>query len=180
MVHEFGHFWTARHFGVRVDVFSLGFGPRLFGFKKGETDFRLSLSLLGGYVKLARETDAEHPRGLLGKPRWQRLIISFAGPSMNAALAVALPTGLYMVEYRKDHAVIATVTPETPAAKLGFSRATISWRSTERRIPPGGRHLAGGGQDAAASDHRARWQIFRHDGYAGVGRAHRAGRGGLD
>jgi len=52
LVHELGHFWAARAFDVRVEVFSFGFGPRLFGFKRGDTDYRFSLLLFGGYVKM--------------------------------------------------------------------------------------------------------------------------------
>src|SRR3954453_14125279 len=84
LVHELGHFWAARAFDVKVDVFSFGFGPRLFGFKRGETDYRFSLFLFGGYVKMAGahpgDEAANGPRGFMSKPRWQRLIISFAGP----------------------------------------------------------------------------------------------------
>lgn len=129
LIHELGHFWAARYFDVRVDAFSFGFGPRLFGFRKGETDYRFSLILFGGYVKMAGEQpgdeNANDPRGFLGKPRWQRLIIAFAGPFMNVVLAVALLTGLYMVKYQKildadNGAVIGSVAPDTPAAKAGI------------------------------------------------------------
>src|SRR2546430_8761437 len=91
LIHELGHYWAARLFDVRVDAFSFGFGPRLFGFKKGETDFRFSLILFGGYVKMAGQEpgdeNANDPRSFLAKPRWQRLIICFAGPFMNVVLA---------------------------------------------------------------------------------------------
>src|SRR5271165_448636 len=94
LIHELGHYWAARFFDVRVDAFSFGFGPRLFGFKKGETDFRFSLILFGGYVKMAGQEpgdeNASDPRAFQTKPRWQRLIISFAGPFMNIVLAVGL------------------------------------------------------------------------------------------
>src|SRR6185369_15720419 len=95
MIHELGHFWAARFFDVRVEAFSFGFGPRLFGFRRGETDYRFSLILLGGYVKMAgeqfgEETTADDPRSLLAKPRWQRLIIAAAGPAMNVVLAIGL------------------------------------------------------------------------------------------
>src|SRR5579871_2897053 len=99
MIHELGHFWAARYFDVKVEAFSFGFGPRLFGFKHGETDFRFSLILFGGYVKMVGEQpgeDQSDPRSFLAKPRWQRLIIAFAGPFMNIALAVAILTGLFM------------------------------------------------------------------------------------
>src|SRR5215831_5652009 len=129
MIHELGHFWAARFFDVRVEAFSFGFGPRLFGFRRGETDYRFSLILFGGYVKMAGEqaTDEniDDPRAFLAKPRWQRLIIAFAGPFMNIVLAVALVTGLYMVEFQKIadadlQAVIGHVMPDSPAAKAGI------------------------------------------------------------
>src|ERR1700690_1206728 len=59
LIHELGHFWAARAFDVKVDVFSFGFGPRLFGFRRGETDYRFSLILFGGYVKMAGEQPVE-------------------------------------------------------------------------------------------------------------------------
>src|SRR3989440_12700367 len=94
MIHELGHFWAARFFDVKVEAFSFGFGPRLFGFRKGETDFRFSLILLGGYVKMAGEQIGEEgvhdPRSLLAKPRWQRMIIACPGPAMNIVLSVVL------------------------------------------------------------------------------------------
>ena len=78
LVHELGHFWAARAFKVKVDVFSFGFGPRLFGFRRGDTDYRFSLFLFGGYVKMVGDqpgdAHAADPDGFLAKPRWQRLI----------------------------------------------------------------------------------------------------------
>src|SRR5437762_11517697 len=129
MIHELGHFWAARFFDVRVEAFTFGFGPRLFGFRRGETDYRFSLVLFGGYVKMTGEqpTDegAQEPRSLLAKPRWQRLIIAFAGPFMNIVLAIGLLTGLYMVKFEKIsdadmEAVIGHVVPDSPAAKAGI------------------------------------------------------------
>jgi regulator of sigma E protease len=128
LIHELGHFWAARYFDVKVEVFSFGFGPRLFGFRKGETDYRFSAVLFGGYVKMAGEQPgdetANDPRGFLAKPRWQRMIIAFAGPIMNVVLAIAVLTGLYMVKYQKIvepavSGVIGYVTPDSPAAKAG-------------------------------------------------------------
>src|SRR5215813_7616537 len=106
LIHELGHFWAARAFDVKVEVFSFGFGPRLFGFRRGETDYRFSLILFGGYVKMAGEQPGENlqalpghteqliddPRALSYKPRWQRLIIAAAGPFMNVVLAIAVLT----------------------------------------------------------------------------------------
>ncbi|MDX1979296.1 MAG: RIP metalloprotease RseP [Bryobacteraceae bacterium] len=116
LIHELGHFWAARFFDVKVEAFSFGFGPRLFGFRRGETDFRFSLILFGGYVKMAGEQVGEEgaadPRSFLAKPRWQRMIIAFAGPLMNIILAVVLVTGLYMVRYPK--------VPMSPSPRIGF------------------------------------------------------------
>jgi regulator of sigma E protease len=128
LIHELGHYWAARFFDVKVDTFSFGFGPRLFGFKKGETDFRFSLILLGGYVKMAGEQPgddhAAEPRSLQSKPRWQRLIILFAGPAMNVVLAVAVLTGLFMVRFPKippsTSSDIGYIVPGSPAAKAGL------------------------------------------------------------
>ena len=128
LIHELGHFWAARWFKVRVDVFSIGFGPRLFGFRRGDTDYRFSAILFGGYVKMAGEQlgedHADDPDGLLSKPRWQRLIIAFAGPFMNLVLAVALLNGLFMVKFQKmadedKGAVIGYVIPGSAAEKGG-------------------------------------------------------------
>ena len=105
LIHELGHYWAARLFDVKVETFSFGFGPRLFGFRRGETDFRFSAILFGGYVKMAGDQlgdeSSSDPRSLLAKPRWQRLIIAFAGPFMNMVLAVGVLTGLYMVKYQR-------------------------------------------------------------------------------
>ena len=96
----------------------------------GETDYRVSPYLFGGYVKMAGEqvTDenTDDPRSFLAKPRWQRLIIAFAGPFMNVVLAVGLLTGLFMVKFQKVsdadmEAVIGHVMPDSPAAKAGIT-----------------------------------------------------------
>jgi regulator of sigma E protease len=128
LVHELGHFWAARAFDVKVEVFSFGFGPRLFGFRRGEVDYRFSLVLFGGYVKMAGEQPGEpesnDPRALSHKPRWQKLIIAAAGPFMNVVLAIAVLTGLFMVSYERvlnaGGAVIGHVQPDSPAAKAGI------------------------------------------------------------
>ena len=128
LVHELGHFWAARFFKVKVDVFSFGFGPRLFGFRRGDTDYRFSLFLFGSYVKMVGnspgDAHAADPDGFLSKPRWQRLIILFAGPFMNVVLAVAVLTGLYMVSHERiiddNGAVVGRVVADSPPAKAGI------------------------------------------------------------
>jgi regulator of sigma E protease len=103
LVHEMGHFWAARSFDVKVDVFSFGFGTRLVGFRRGETDYRISAIPFGGYVKMAGEQPGEEvtddPRAFVNKARWQRMIIAFAGPVMNVVLSVAILAGLAMVNH---------------------------------------------------------------------------------
>lgn len=97
-VHEAGHLVVAKAFDVRVLAFSLGFGKRLFGFQRGETDYRVSLIPLGGYVRLGGENPDEisdDPREFLNKPRWQRILVYLAGPVMNVLLAIAFITGLF-------------------------------------------------------------------------------------
>jgi regulator of sigma E protease len=128
LIHELGHYWAARFFDVKVETFSFGFGPRLFGFHRGETDFRFSAILFGGYVKMAGEQPGDEgaadPRSFQSKPRWQRMIIVFAGPAINIVLAVVLLTGLFMQEYPKvamPHSpVVGSVSADGAAAKAGI------------------------------------------------------------
>src|SRR5271167_3670489 len=105
LVHEFGHYAAAKYFGVRVDVFSLGFGKRLTGFRRNGTDYRISALPLGGYVKMAGESPLESRTGapdeFMSHPRWQRFVIALAGPAMNILLAVFLLTGVFMVHYER-------------------------------------------------------------------------------
>jgi len=100
LVHEWGHFIVAKSFGVRVEVFSIGFGTRLWGYKRGDTDYRVSALPLGGYVKMAGDNPLEDRKGdpdeFLSKPRWQRVLIALAGPAMNIVLSVILVAGIYM------------------------------------------------------------------------------------
>src|SRR6195256_5302662 len=102
LLHEFGHFIVAKLFKIRVETFSVGFGPRLFGRKWGQTDYRVSAIPLGGYVKLGGdESNApiegasapdipEHERFDL-RPRWQRVLVALAGPVMNIITALSIP-----------------------------------------------------------------------------------------
>src|SRR5947199_367584 len=128
-VHEFGHYAIAKLCGVRVEVFSLGFGKRLFGFKRGDTDYRVSILPLGGYVKMAGENPMEprtgDPGEFMSHPRWQRFLIAVAGPAMNIILAVVLLTVVFATHYQRPMyldkpAVIGWVLEDSRAAKAGI------------------------------------------------------------
>src|SRR5437660_4936374 len=103
LIHEFGHYAVAKLCGVRVEVFSLGFGKRLLGFTRGNTDYRISLLPIGGYVKMAGENPLESRTGdpgeFMSHPRWQRFLIAIAGPAMNIFLAVVVLTGVFMFRH---------------------------------------------------------------------------------
>jgi len=129
LIHEFGHYAVAKLLGVRVEVFSIGFGKRLLGFRRGDTDYRISAIPLGGYVKMSGENPMDERTGdpgeFLSHPRWHRFLIAIAGPSMNILLAIGLLTFVYMVHYEypavlDEPAVIGWVLPDTPAAKAGI------------------------------------------------------------
>jgi regulator of sigma E protease len=95
VVHEFGHFIVAKLCGVRVEAFSVGFGPRLFGVKYGDTDYKLCLLPLGGFVKMTGENPGDEPAvndpgAFMAHPRWQRMLIGLAGPAANFVLAFVL------------------------------------------------------------------------------------------
>src|ERR1700722_5308011 len=109
LVHEFGHFAVAKLCGIRVEVFSIGFGKRLFGFKRGDTEYQVAIVPLGGYVKMAgemgmgsnvaleNETAASDPGDFNAHPRWQRMLVALAGPFANFVLALGLMTGVSML-----------------------------------------------------------------------------------
>ncbi len=164
-VHEFGHFITAKLFGMRVFIFSFGFGKRLVGFKWGDTDLRISLVPLGGYVKLEGEPEdylsenvpgasedpsmqkvalgdgeivsVENPNYFTARPRWQRFLVYMAGPFMNAVLTVAVITVFHM----RGFGVEATLydVPVVGAVEAGSPAAAAG-------LKPGDRILAMDGQ----------------------------------
>jgi regulator of sigma E protease len=137
LVHEFGHFAVAKLCGVRVEVFSIGFGKRLFGFRHGDTDYRLSLLPLGGYVRMSGEAPGEETTGDPGEfsahPRWQRILIGLAGPVCNFLLALFLMTGFYMMHneveaFRSQAANIDFVSDHTAAANAGLKAGDLITR----------------------------------------------------
>ncbi len=129
VIHEFGHFIVAKFFGIRVDVFSVGFGKRLWGVKKGDTDYRVSLIPLGGYVKMAGENLDEQRTGapyeFMSKPKWQRLCVAVAGPAMNILTALAIPAAMAMAHHEvpaflDKPAIIRGVERNSPAVEAGL------------------------------------------------------------
>jgi len=171
LVHEWGHFIVARLFGVRVDVFSIGFGPRLFGFKWGATDWRVSAVPLGGYVRMAGQDITEIDSGdnkptgapdeLMSKPRWQRALISFAGPLVNLIFPLFLLTGYFVMKgepypaYEDKPMVFSGASKESPLVQAGIAKgdriislngtANPTWGSLETALskpaPDGSFHL---------------------------------------
>jgi regulator of sigma E protease len=149
IVHEFGHFAVAKLCKVRVEAFSFGFGPRLFGFKYGETDYKVCLLPLGGYVKMTGETQDQiqngatpeeakmnpdyDPGSFLNHPRWQRVLIGFAGPFANFALALLLMV-IYFGFINEVPAVqiktttVEWVPPGSAAAQAGFQTGDVITR----------------------------------------------------
>jgi regulator of sigma E protease len=127
-VHELGHYLAAKIFGVRVLVFSLGFGKRIWGFRRGDTDYRVSFIPLGGYVSFFGQDPSERtddPAAFLNQPRWQRVLILLAGPAMNVVLAVMLVAAVYMVgtdlpNQREVSTEIGVVIPGGPADQAGL------------------------------------------------------------
>ena len=128
-VHEVGHFVAARRVGVRVLKFSLGFGPRLVGFTRGDTEYVISAVPLGGYVKMAGESPDDprtgRPDEFLSKTKWQRFQILIMGPMMNLILAVVVTAGVLMngaeiPSFQSKAPVVEQVTQGSPADKGGI------------------------------------------------------------
>jgi regulator of sigma E protease len=133
VVHEFGHFAVAKLCGVRVESFSVGFGPRLFGIKHGETDYKVCLLPLGGYVKMTGENPgedapADDPAAFNAHPRWQRMLIGVAGPAANFILAFVLMLLYFGWINEVPDIKVATVewvTPGSTAAQAGLQPGDV-------------------------------------------------------
>jgi len=153
VIHGFGHFIVAKLFGIRVEIFSVGFGKRLWGFKRGDTDYRLSLIPLGGYVKMAGENLDEQitgaPDEFMSKPKWQRFCVAVAGPAMNIVMAIAIPAAIAMIHYQlpayvKQPAIVNAVALGSAAEQAGLKRGDMivsidgvenpTWQNVEDRV----------------------------------------------
>lgn len=128
-IHEFGHFAMAKLLKIRVLVFSIGFGPKLLGFTRGGTEYRLSPFPLGGYVKMAGESyDSERegaPDEFLSHPRWHRFLVAVSGPLMNVLLAIAIfsyffTQGVFEPRYLTEPAVVGPVVENSVARRAGL------------------------------------------------------------
>lgn len=128
-VHELGHYMMAKRLGVRVLTFSLGFGPKILRFRRGDTEYCISAIPLGGYVKMAGENPDDprsgNPDEFLSRTKWERFQILIMGPAMNIALAVVvmaivLMQGAEVPAYQDQPPVIGAVLPGSPAEKVGI------------------------------------------------------------
>jgi regulator of sigma E protease len=129
-VHELGHFLMARRIGVRVLVFSLGFGPKLLKFRRGDTEYCISAIPLGGYVKMAGENPEDSRTGasdeFLSKTKWQRFQVLVMGPMMNIALALIVTAlvlfynGADVTAYEREAVVVGAIDADSPAARAGI------------------------------------------------------------
>ena len=133
-VHELGHFLAARRVGVRVLTFSLGFGPKILRFRRGDTEYCVSVIPLGGYVKMAGETSDDqrtgHPDEFMSKTKWERFQILIMGPVMNIVLAVVvmavvLAQGAEVPVYQDQPPVVGAVAPGSPAEEAGIQRGDL-------------------------------------------------------
>jgi len=157
-VHELGHFLMARRIGVRVLKFSLGFGPRIFGFTRGDTEYCISAIPLGGYVKMAGENPDDprtgRPDEFLSKTKWQRFLVLVMGPTMNLVLAVVVTAGVLMrgaevPAFQSKPPVVGQVLPASPAEKAGI-------RKGDRIVSVAGRDVNTWEQFLIAASTRAR------------------------
>jgi regulator of sigma E protease len=134
VIHEFGHFIVAKLLGIAVETFSVGFGPRLFGFKLGDTDYRISAIPLGGYVKFRGE-NLELLQGkseasvdeFLSQPKWKRFLVALAGPVFNLATALLIPTAAIMYGFQADvyesqQVQVGEVKPGSTAEQSGLQK----------------------------------------------------------
>ncbi len=133
-VHELGHFLLAKASGIRVETFSLGFPPKMIGFRKGDTEYCISWIPLGGYVKMAGEKPEEsevrgEPWEFMSKPVWKRMLVILAGPAMNYVLTIVILFGVYFFKGEpvadETRARIGQVLKDTPAESAGLKPGDV-------------------------------------------------------
>ena len=154
-VHELGHYLAARRVGVRVLVFSIGFGPKLLKFRRGDTEYCVSVIPLGGYVRMAGEhTDDRRtgaPDEFLSKSKWERFQILIAGPAMNVVLAIVVMTfvlyqGVDVPQFESEPPVVGTVAEGSAADRVGIrvgdrivsvaGRVVETWEEMQLEVRP--------------------------------------------
>lgn len=155
-IHELGHFLVAKWSGIRVEQFSLGFGPKILGFTWGETEYKISILPLGGYVKMSGEEPEEgsispvhDPRSFASQPLYKRIATVLAGPAMNLLLALILMPIVFMMGrmepvFLEQSAIVIGVKKDSPAAKIGLEKGdqilsidafpTPNWDAAMQRI----------------------------------------------
>jgi len=136
LAHEAGHFFTAKRAGVLVQEFGFGFPPRLFAFRKGETEYSVNLIPLGGFVKMSGEENPSEPRSLAGKGIWTRLLVLSAGGLMNGALTFALLIISFIIpqETVLGQVQVMAVAPGSPAEQLGLQPGNVILKINDRPI----------------------------------------------
>lgn len=164
VLHEFGHFIVAKLFKIRVETFSVGFGPRLFGRKWGHTDYRVSAIPLGGYVKLGGDESNAPLEGAGAvdippeeqynlRPRWQRVLVAVAGPVMNILTALAIPFA----------AAFIYGVPATPAPVVYYVQS--GGAADQAGLKPGDRIVSFNGNENPS------WDVISGDALLSPGRA---------
>ncbi len=127
VVHELGHFFTAKAFGVYVHEFGVGFPPRVFGIRWGETEYTVNWLPIGGFVRLEGEENPNSPRSLAAQARWKRLVILASGGVVNLVFPVVLFAFALMIphEVPEGRAVIGEVMEDSPAAEAGLEAGDV-------------------------------------------------------
>lgn len=202
VIHELGHFLTAKWFGVRVLEFGIGYPPKIWGKKIGDTEYTINALPLGGFVRLLGEEDPSDPRSLAAQARWKRIVIMGAGSFMNLLLPVLLFGISYMIpqEVPAGQAQISFVQPQSPAEKAGLKAndiilavngrevrnvsdaayyirlnqgETMTWR-VRKQLEPGATGLGGGGRITEVQVY-ARWAPPKGQGPTGISLGQRGG-----
>jgi regulator of sigma E protease len=204
VVHEIGHFATAKLVGVKVLEFGIGYPPRAWGRKFRDTEYTINWLPLGGFVRLLGEEDPSDPRSLAAKPRWARITVLLAGAAMNVVLAVFLFALTFMIpqDVPVGRALVDKVNPGSPADRSGVKTGDLILDINGREIENVGdasyyirlnqgrtmtwtlrRPIAGGGSGGVSAGSEnvvvqvfARWAPPKGQGPTGISLAARSGQ----